>query len=155
MNHGVVRQVHALAHRRVVGDLERQPAHGIALGRTEAVVALRHLRPNGAEALAAVVQQAADEPAPDEAVGPGDQDLHGTRSRSASTIIVTSCAKLTLGAQPRSRRACPASASKISTSAGRTKRASTLTYCCQSRPTCPKATSHSSRTECVPPEPIT
>ena len=71
----------------------------------------------------------------DEAVGPGDQHLHGrpviaarapgqrrrgaSRSRSASTIIATSSAKPTFGVQPSSRRAFDGSASSRSTSAGR------------------------------------
>src|SRR5437867_1508711 len=73
MHDGVVRQVHALPDREVVRDLERQPAHRAALRGGEPVVPLRLRRADGPIYLATVVQQAADEPTPDEAVGPGDQ----------------------------------------------------------------------------------
>src|SRR5439155_23754421 len=104
---------------------------------------------------AAVREQAADHPATHEAVGPGDEHFHDTRSRSASTIMRTRSVKLVCGAQPRSRLALDGSACNKSTSAGRTNRGSTFTCRFQSRPACENATSHSSRTEWVSPVPTT
>src|SRR5207244_6694821 len=83
-----------------------------------------------------VAEQPADEPAADEAVGAGHEHLHDNRSRSASTIMRTRSAKLVFGVQPSSRTALLGSACRASTSAGRTKRGSTLTCCFQSSPAC-------------------
>src|SRR5207244_10791243 len=74
-----------------------------------------------------VVEQPADEPAANETVGARHQDLHATRTSSASTIVRTSCSKLVCGVQPSSRWAFAGSACSVSTSAGRTNRGSTFT----------------------------
>src|SRR2546430_12632425 len=115
----------------------------------------RVVRPPGSDHVVAVGAQPGHQPSPDEPVGAGDEHLHATRSRSASTISVTRARKSTRGAQPSSRFAFPRSAWSVSTSAGRTKRGSTLTNFFQSSPTCANATSHSSRTVCVSPVPTT
>src|SRR6266487_5678966 len=91
----------------------------------------------------------------DEAVGARHQNLHASRSRSASTMIFTSCSKLTCGAHSSSRFAWLASASSVSTSAGRTNRGSIFTYFFQSSPTWPNAAAHRSRTVCIVPVPTT
>jgi len=89
--------------------------------RGEPVVPLRLGRADCPIHLAAVVQETADEPAPDEAVGPGDQHFHFTRSRSRPPSS-SRASRSSPGAPTQVAPRCPASASKISTSAGRTKR---------------------------------
>src|SRR3989441_1023980 len=118
--------------RSLVGELKGQPAHRVALVRRQVPAppsprrrALQ--RPHGPDHLPPVVEQAADEPAAHEPVGARHQDLHATRSRSASTIVRTSCSKLVCGVQPSSRWAFAGSACSVSTSAGRTNRGSTFT----------------------------
>ena len=77
------------------------------------------------------------------------------RSRSASTIIVTSCSKLTSGDHPSFALAFEASPISRSTSAGRRKRGSVRTYFCQSSPAWLNAVSTRCFTECVTPVAIT
>src|SRR5205823_7869006 len=156
---GIVGEADAPPHRFGVRELERQPAHRFALsGRQVRRGSHRRRalpRPHRPVYLAPVGEQPPHQPATDESVGTGHQHLHDTRSKSASTIMRTSSAKLVRGAHSSSRRALPGSACRVSTSAGRTNRGSTVTYFCQSRPTCEKASSHNSRTECISPVPIT
>src|SRR5207245_9843032 len=78
--------------------------------------------------LAPVGQQPSHQPTAHEPVGAGHEHLHDNRSRSASTIMRTSSAKLVRGAHSSSRCALLGSACSVSTSAGRTKRGSTVTY---------------------------
>src|SRR4029077_11257286 len=60
-----------------------------------------------------------DQVAPDEPSGSGDQRLHESRFRSASTIIRTRSANPTSGDQPSSRRALAGFPQSVFTSAGR------------------------------------
>ena len=69
-------------------------------------------------------------------------------SRSASTIICISSAKEVRALQPSCSRALVGSARRLSTSAGRTKAGSVRTKSSGSRPTCWKAMSTQSLTEC-------
>src|SRR5262249_28333891 len=78
-----------------------------------------------------------------------------TRSRSASTIILIRPLKSTFGCHPSCVRAFVLSPMRCSTSAGRISFGSSRTCRRQSRPTCPKATSTRSRTECEMPVAIT
>src|SRR5437016_6732044 len=135
MHDGVVADVHAGTHRLLVGELERHPVYRFALldGKVAAAGAPRRVlgRPGRTVHLTPIGEQAAHQPATHEPVGSRDEDLHCTRSRSASTMIRTSSAKVTRGAHSSSSRALDASACSRSTSAGRTNRGSTLTYVLQ------------------------
>jgi len=77
------------------------------------------------------------------------------RARSASTIIWTSAWNRTVGSHPNSCRAFDGSATRSSTSAGRSNFLSVTTWAVQSSPTCPKAASQSCRTVHVSPVPMT
>src|SRR5206468_12833834 len=127
----VIRQADGVLDRLRVPQLERQPPHGRPLvGREIGGGRNRRralTRPHGTIYIAAVREQAPDEPAAYEAVGTRHQHPHDCRSTSASTIIRTSWAKLVVGVQPSSRTALLGSAWSASTSAGRTKRGSTFT----------------------------
>src|SRR5689334_18822236 len=79
--------------------------------------------------IVALLIQSAYQITSDETVTTTDENLHEPavplihfprrRSRSASTIMATSCSNPTLGAQPSSARALDGSACSRSTSAGR------------------------------------
>jgi trimethylamine--corrinoid protein Co-methyltransferase len=117
--HGVGTELQRPAHRGVVGQLQRNlgdfrdiPAHS------------PRARPAGRTDPVAIPSQPTHQMPSDEPVGPGDEQSHRraaawSRARSASTIMATSCGKVTFGLQPRSRRAFVGSASSCSTSAGR------------------------------------
>src|SRR5436309_10233409 len=163
MHDRIVRQIEAPPHRFIIRDFERQPTHLRALVGSQPVLPLRLGRTDGAVDLPAIIEQPPDQPASHEAVGAGDENLHGSpappalprRSRSASTIICTNCSKLTFGVQPSSLRARLASARSTSTSASRTNLGSTFAYCCPSSPACANAAAQRSRTVCIVPLPTT
>src|SRR4030095_2424468 len=116
------------------GDLEE------VAGKVDVAVAV------GGQDAPARLPQLPDQVAPDEPSGAGDQRLHASRFRSASTIIRTSSGKPTSGVQPSFRRALAGFPQSVFPSAGRKSALSTTTYFFQERPTWSNAISQNSRT---------